>query len=115
MLIEPIQPTPWAIIIEILCFDARTKQMLDLLVLKKLRDQVQPTITEAQSVQDHGDSGCPHADLSLRMRLLRIQILCLPNLLACSSYNAQVIQALPSIRFCLVYLLIPPLLSFASL
>jgi hypothetical protein len=115
MLIEPIQLAPQAIVIEILRFDARTQQMLDRLVLKKLRDQVQPSETLAQSVQDHGDSGRPHTDLPLRSGLLRIHIRCQPDLLARSSYNAQVVQALTSIRFGLVDLRVPPPLSSSSL
>jgi hypothetical protein len=36
VLIEPIQRAPQAIIVEILCLDTRTKQMLNRLVFKEL-------------------------------------------------------------------------------
>lgn len=65
MLIEPIQCASQTIIIEILRLNARTQQMLNGLVLKELRDQIEPSKTSAQSIQNHGDCRSPHTDLSL--------------------------------------------------
>jgi len=75
MFIEPIQGTSQAIVIELFRFDPLAKQMLQRLMFKVLRDQVQAPEAFAESIEDHGHGRCPNADLPMGLRLLIIQIL----------------------------------------
>jgi hypothetical protein len=50
---EPIQGTPQTIIVQVCRGDARANQALDWFVFKELRDQIQPSIAEPQSVEHH--------------------------------------------------------------
>ncbi len=50
---QPIQGAPQAVVVDILCHDAWTKQALDGFVREKLGHQVQAPMLQTEPVQDH--------------------------------------------------------------
>jgi hypothetical protein len=94
--VEPVEGPSQAVVVEPLRADPRPQEALHRLGRKELRDQIQPAIAEAQSLQDHRDRRRPHTNLLLARACQRIQIRGQPDLLALLGHDPQVIQLLDS-------------------
>ena len=73
VLVEPIERSPQAVVVECVGGDTGTQQMLNGRVGKELRDQIQPAIAEPQPIEDQGHRGRADAHLLTVTRLLLVQ------------------------------------------
>ena len=101
LFVEPIQRAPQTVIVEHICGDPFSQQVLDGFVLKVLRHQVQLTITEPKPIQDHCYGGCPHTHTSTLVSCTFIKPLGYSCFSTDSCHYSQMIQSLRLILHCL--------------
>src|SRR5436305_14817395 len=86
MLVEPIEGAPQTVIVEHVCGDPFSQQMLNRLVLKILRHQVQLSITEPEPIENHCDCGLADTHASTVFSCLLIKPLRYSRFLTHSRY-----------------------------
>jgi hypothetical protein len=94
VLVEPVQRSSQAVVMQHLGRDAGTQQVFDRLGREELRDQIQAPVAEPAPVEDHRHRGGAHTDLLLTRSRQRIQVLRQPDLAADARHNAQMVQSL---------------------
>jgi hypothetical protein len=92
--IQPVQRPSQTVVVEVLGQDPRSQQMLHRLIREELGHEVEPTIAEAESVQDQRDRRCPHAHLLPVGGLLLVQPLGHPDLPTDLRDDAQMVEML---------------------
>jgi hypothetical protein len=93
LFVEPIQRAPQTVVVEHICADPFSQQMLDGFVFKVLGHQIQLTITEPKPIQDHCDGGCPHTHTATLVSCPFIKPLCCSCFSADSCHYSQMIQS----------------------
>jgi hypothetical protein len=76
VVVQPVQRSPQAVVVQHLRGDPPTQQVLHRFGREELGDQIQPSIAEPQPVQKHRHRRRAHAHLLLARSRQRIQIVC---------------------------------------
>ena len=94
MLVEPIQGAPQTVVVEHIRGDPFSQQVLNRLVLKVLRHQIQLPIAEAKPIQDHCYGRCSHTHTAAVFSCYLIKLFCYSCFFADSCYDPLMIQPL---------------------